>query len=771
MGSFYNLKDLPQLTYINFSLFLFISICGTSPLFSQGFIWEGQVELNGTPAPFATIYLPQYDRGVTADSSGQFYIKDIHSDTLVMKLEYLGAEPQVDTLIRSQTESPRFLIQLEPRSDVLEEVVVIDQQTGIQSPTPFLVSRISTRELEYSGSAGGIMGALQQDPAISAAELGPGIVKPFIRGLGFSRVVTIFQGNKLENHQWGADHGLGINELGIGNVDVIKGPASLLYGSGAIGGVLLMQDDDCLWQDTRWRGEMGMTLHSNSLGVRPTLRLGRAFSSGLFLGAEAAYSSHADYLAGNQRAIGNSRFSNRTLRLHAGFRGERTTHRLSYTYLDQNLGIIEDNELDESLATTRNDRNRLLPFQEVADHILSYNMKWVQNDWVSHLHFSHHINRRTEIEDSFDEVDLGLIQHHSFYTGRISRHLGNGWQHTIGIQGSRIDNSNMTDVQEILIPDALSWENGLFYLGSWERANYFFQGGLRYDYRQVTADASASNLVNYGFILPGNPESKMLSSSFDGWTGSLGMTRFDSRGGSMRINLSSGYRAPDLAELFSNGPHPGTNRFEVGNANFEREQSFQVDMSYAIHGPRWDFQISGYSNWVNHFTFFKSTGEVRPEDGLTIWAFEQAPALLYGFEVEGSYALLPRQNLTAEISAALFRGQRRDRDENLTFIPQDNIRFGVNYSPSRLENLGISTFWTGFAEQNRPGFEEEVTDAYALLEAHIKYQWSWRKQSLSLGLSGFNLLDASYVPHMSILRAFEIPNMGRNIVLNIRYGF
>lgn len=765
------LTHLPKLGRATLPFALLILLSGTFTLYGQHPLWKGKVELDGKPAPFVTIYLPEYDRGITTDSEGHFTIKNIPADTLVVQLEYLGAESKNDTLIRRRSTSAPFLIQLDPRTDVLEQVVVIDQQTGIQSPTPFLVSRISTRELEFSGSSGGIMGALRQDPAISAAELGPGIVKPFIRGLGFSRVVTIFQGNKLENHQWGADHGLGINELGIGNVDVIKGPASLLYGSGAIGGVLLMQDDERLWQDTRWRGEMGMTLHSNSLGIRPTLRLGRAFSSGLFFGAEAAFSSHADYLAGEGRAIGNSRFSNRTLRLNAGFRGQQTTHRLSYTYLKQKLGIIEDNELEESLATTRNDRSRLLPFQEVADHILSYNMKWVQNDWVSHLHLSHHINRRKEIEERFDEVDLGLIQHHSFYTGRISRHVGNGWQHTVGVQGSRIDNSNMTDVQEILIPDALSWENGLFYLAGWERANYFFQGGLRYDYRQVTADASAPQLIDYGFILPGDPADRMLSTSFDGWTGSLGMTRFDARGGSLRINLSTGYRAPDLAELFSNGPHPGTNRFEVGNADFEREQSFQIDVNYAFKGPRWHFQVSGYSNWVNHFTFFKSTGEVRPEDGLTIWAFEQAPAQLFGFEWDGAYSFLPRQNLTAKMSAALFRGQRRDLDENLTFIPQDNVRLGINYSPSRLENLSISTYWTGFARQNRPGFEEEATDPYALWEAHIKYDWNWNQQTLSLGLSGFNLLDARYVPHMSILRAFEIPNMGRNIVLNMRYGF
>ncbi|NBC24762.1 MAG: TonB-dependent receptor [Bacteroidetes bacterium] len=751
-------------------LTIFILISLSFSIFGQMGVWKGKVLFDGKAAPFASIYIPSQQKGLTTDSAGYFLIQDIAADTLVVQVTYVGAIPKADTLIAAPGRD-NFVIRLEAQADILEQVVVIDQQTGIQSPTPFLITRVSSRELEYSGSAGGIMGVLQQDPSISAAELGPGIVKPFIRGLGFSRVVTLFQGNKLENHQWGADHGLGINELGIGRVDIIKGPASLLYGSGAIGGVLLLQDDERLRRTKRWRGEAGLTLHSNSLGVRPTFRLGRSFSSGFFIEIDAALSSHADYLAAKGRPIGNSRFSNRTLRFHSGFLGDRGSHRLSYTYNHQKLGIIEDNELEQSLATSRNDRDQLLPHQKVADHILSYNFKWVNNDWVSNIHLSHHLNTRREIENSFDEVDLGLIQHHSFYTARVSHSGARGWQHTLGLQGSRVDNRNMPEALEILIPDALHWENGLFYLGAFEWNNYYLQGGLRYDYRQVTADASAPHLVDYGFILPGNPGDRKLTTSFDGWTGSLGMTRFDSYGGSLRLNLSTGYRAPDLAELFSNGPHPGTNRFEVGNANFEREQSFQIDLNYSIAGDRWKGQISGYSNWIERFTFFKSTGEVRSEDGLTIWAFEQAPALLYGLEVEGSYTFLKRNNLRIDFSAAVFRGERRDRTENLTFIPQDNLRVGVSYSPNCLDKLNFSTYWSYFARQTRPGFEEEATDPYSLLESHIKYKWSWANQTLSLGLSGFNLLNARYVPHMSLLRAFEIPNPGRNIVLNMRYGF
>src|SRR5690606_2100779 len=125
-------------------------------------------------------------------------------------------------------------------------------------------------------------------------ELGPGIVKPFIRGLGFSRVVTLYQNNKLENHQWGQDHGLGLNGLGVRSVDIIKGPASILYGSGAIGGVLIVKDDESYLSSETITGNIGSTFNSTSNGFRTYGSLGKKFHNNLFFGFDAAYENHAD---------------------------------------------------------------------------------------------------------------------------------------------------------------------------------------------------------------------------------------------------------------------------------------------------------------------------------------------------------------------------------------------------------------------------------------------------------------------------------------------
>lgn len=734
---------------------------------------HGKVTSPEGPAAFATVTIDSLGIGKTTNENGEFVIKSVPPGRYVLTTSYLGFQTRRDTFSAVAGDHLKMELKLEATSTGLEEVVVIDQQTGIQAPTPYLVSRISTRDIQTSGQASGIMGQLESDPAVSAAMLGQGIAKPFIRGLGFSRVVTIFQGNKLENHQWGADHGLGLNELGIARADIVKGPASVLYGSGALGGVIILQDDEELWRQNQWSGEMGLTLHSNSLGLRPTLRLGRAFESGVFVGADAALSSHADYKDGNTRSIGNSRFDNQTVRLHTGYKGQQFENRLSYTYLRQNLGIIEDSEMlpGQSLATTRNDRDLLLPFQEVEDHVVSYSQKIVRQNWVSHFHMSHHMNYRKEIEERRDQVDLGLIQHHSFYNGRISWQSDYPLEHTLGLQGSWIQNRNMESAEEILIPDASIFEQGLYYMSSLDLGNYYIQGGLRYDYRQVVADASAQHLIDYGFVLPGDPLNRKLDTDFTGWTGSLGVSRFWQKGQALRLNLSSGYRAPDLAELFSNGPHPGTNRFEKGNAEFDREQSLQIDLNYSQEYGRWTTQASTYINHINNFTFFAATGEIRPEDGLAIWAFEQAPARLYGGELSFSYDFFAQRSLQVQGQAAWFRGERRDKDENLTFVPQDHYSLRLRYRPTALPKLSLSTRWQWFAAQNRPGFNEEVTDAYQLFDIGVQYEWQMNDQSFEAGVRALNLFNETYISHMSILRAFEVTNPGRNLMLNLRYSF
>ena len=648
--------------------------------------------------------------------------------------------------------------------------MIIDRQTGLNSKTPYNFTPVSMDRIEGKSNPSGVMGVLREVPGVYGAEFGQGIVKPFIRGLGFSRVVTIFQGNKLENQQWGADHGLGVNDLGVKNIDVIKGPASVLYGSGALGGVILVKDDEFYKNSDKISGNFGTSYNSVSNGLRAFTSVGQRFENDWFFGADLAYESHADYKSGDGDIIGNSRFNMTTGRLHFGIDKDNFDNKLSVSFNRQNLGIIGDDELENSNATSRNDRDMQLPFQEVTDVLVSYNQRIDHGDFETVFHISHHFNDRKEIETADNLIDLGFKQHNTFYNARINFDTGK-FSHNFGLQGNFLNNTNQDDVLDILIPDANYAENGAYYMVNYEWKSYFFQGALRYDYRHVKADASNQQFIDAGFVLPGEPESRTLTSNFSGLTGSFGVTKSLGKHQKLKANLSSGFRSPDLAELYSFGQHPGTSRFEIGNSNFEREQSFQLDLNYALTLDRFRLDWSIFGNQIDNYIFFSDTGDIQPESGLQIWQYQQIQALLYGSEINLQYVALKNRQLKLNLSAALVRGDNKDFDEPLTFIPPDNFNFEVEYRLGELQNTSVFSKLRSIARQNRPGFNELETAGYTLLDLGVSHNFNFGIHKLETSLAVQNLFDETYVDHLSILRAFNIPSPGRNVMMNLRFYF
>lgn len=751
----------------------FFSLFIMNALVAQTGSIKGKVTAeNGKPIEFADVVISSLNIGINTDKTGFYQISNLPEGTHEIQVNYLGFDKIIDTISVEKNQTLTLNFELVPGSLFLEEITVIDEQSGLISKTPYTFATLSAEEITMKGNPSGLMGMLREEAGVYGADMGHGIVKPFIRGLGFSRVVTIYQGNKLENHQWGADHGLGVNDLGVKKMEVIKGPASILYGSGAIGGVIIAKDNEDYLYTRELKGNVGFTYNSISGGLRPHISLGKSFDNGFFIAADGAYENHADYKDGNGRIIGNSRFNSNTFRFHTGIQKEKFQNKLSYTYHRQQLGIIEDDEMDddESLATTRYDRQMQLPFQDVKDHIISYRQTTQHKKFQTSINISHHINERDEIEDAFDEIDLGLIQSHTFYNGRISFKPKGIFDNSVGIQGSFINMKNKEVAEEILIPDARVFENGLYYLAGLTLGKYYLQGGIRYDYRMVNADASADHLIDYGFELPGNPADRKLNRNFQGLTGSLGLTRKIKENHTLKFNLSTGYRAPDLAELFSNGPHPGTNRFEVGNADFNREQSYQADANYIFNSSKLTAAFSVFGNIIENYIYFVGSGNFLPS-GLEVWEFRQADAILYGGETNINYTPFDDDRLILSASAAIVRGERLDIDENLTFIPADNYNIGLNFKLFENLNTRFKTNFRYVSNQMRPGFGEMSTDGFGLLNAGIEHRFDFKRQELHLGFSVFNLLNATYFDHMSILRAFEITAPGRNFMVNLQYKF
>lgn len=752
--------------------FIFFITSFNCTIFAQSTQIKGLVKHQNESVAYVNVNIVELGKGTVTDEKGHFLIENIPYGNYTLSISFIGFQTILDEIVVSNEFFEFKTYHLEKSDYLLDEILIVDEQSGLNKRTPYTISSIKADNIELKGNPSGLMGLLKEEPGISGAEMGHGIVKPFIRGLGFSRVVTIYQGNKLENHQWGADHGLGVNDLGVIQIEVIKGPASILYGSGAIGGVIIVKDNESYFKSDKLYANVGFTFNSVSRGLRPNFSMGKSFQNGFFVAGDFAYENHSDYNDGNNRIIGNSRFNTQTNRFHLGINREKFKNKLSYSYHIQKLGIIEDAEMDdeESLATNRKDRDMQLPFQKVSDHIISYKQTCYHKKITSYFNISHHINSRDEIENNFNEIDLGLLQNHTFYNLRIAHRLSQKVNQNIGLQGSFIKNINKPKVQEILNPDARVFENGIYYLIDFDLDNYFVQAGIRYDYRFVEADASAQHLVDYGFILAGNPENRKLTRSFQGMTGSIGISRKIKDYNTLKLNFSTGYRAPDIAELFSNGPHPGTNRFEMGNADFKREQSFQADLGWILKTSKFSVNSSVFVNFVQNYIFFAATDKLTPSE-LEIWEFNQANGLLYGGEVSLNYSPLKDEKLFLSANAALVRGIRTDINENLTFIPADNYRFYISSKPIDKLKLYFHSTLKFVAQHKNPGFGESNTNGYLLWSMGANHTFDFKQHKMSVGLSVFNLLNNTYFDHMSILRAFEVTSPGRNFMVNLQYNF
>jgi iron complex outermembrane receptor protein len=276
--------------------------------------------------------------------------------------------------------------------------------------------------------------------------------------------------------------------------------------------------------------------------------------------------------------------------------------------------------------------------------------------------------------------------------------------------------------------------------------------------------------VQQGYVLPQDDGSGKLGRLFTGFTGSFGYSFQFKEGAILKSNFSSGYRAPDIAELFANGNHPGTNRFEVGNIEFNREQNVQLDASFAKKNKVFEYEISIFGNLVKNYIFFSDSGDTT-SNGLNIWSFNQKDALLYGGEFFAEYTPLERDKLGISLSGNLIRGVETAQGESLTFIPADRIVLQFNYKPISQQPLFVFSALQQVFRQQRPGFNETSTPGYQLCTAGAKYELQIQRQTLTFAVTGFNLLNVQYVDHISILRAFSIPSPGRNLMLNLQWRF
>jgi iron complex outermembrane receptor protein len=624
--------------------------------------------------------------------------------------------------------------------------------------TALNLTDLSAEKMRSRG-AFNISDGLTAIPGISQMNTGVAISKPVIRGLHGNRLQTVFSGLRFDNQQWQDEHGLGISDIGVDHVEIIKGPASLLYGSEAVGGVINIIEEKNA-EEGKIVGDLNTRFLSNTLGNATDLGF-RGNNNNRNWRLRAGYESDADYQDGKDVRILNSRFSGYYFKASYGFTKKKWTCQNNYNGSLNNFGFImsdskTDKDLDDRFSRTMDG-----PHHTVLLNILSsQNIIALKNSMLK-LNLGAQSNIRMEDEGG-GEISLNMHLSSLVYNLQWIKMLTEKTELIISSQGILQNNTNYG--KRIIVPDANMTETGLSFFLNRKFGRLILEGGLGGNYRHIRTFESG------GFNTPDKTIGP-FERSLPSLNGMLGATYNPGEHWNIKLCGSTGFRSGNMAELASNGLHEGIFQYEIGNPDLKAEQNFNTELALNYTSGQFEFSLAGFNNYFNNYIYLAPTAETFY--GITIFRYFQSNADLYGGEA--AITLKPNGLKGLEISSnfATVTGLLSD-SAYLPFIPANKLHGEIRYTfslKSVLKNFYVSASNDYIFRQDQPAVNETSTKDYNLLNAGIGTELVMGKQTVKLSVICNNMLNEYYYDHLSRFKPYGFHNIGRNIILNIQIPF
>ena len=707
-------------------------------------------DLRNQPIKGVSVYASELYKGTTTDENGKYTFFNLPNRNLKSSFAFAGFATQNKTVSNLENENTLNVI-LEEVIFEMDEVIVSTAFNKIQSQNVMKVEHESIKNLQRKGTATLIEG-LATIPGLAQVSTGASIGKPVIRGLSGNRVLVYSQGVRIENQQFGDEHGLGLNDSGVESVEVIKGPASLLYGSDALGGVLYFNPEKFANANT-FKANFSQKYFSNTAGSSSSFGLKTATDYWKFM-ARGSYNTHSDYRISGGDRVTNTRYNETDFKTGIGYSNAKFSSVLRYNYNDLDLGIPE-----EGIADQTKSKKTGFPKQGVFNHLLSLNSVFFFEKSKMDLDLGYIANDRSEFEDS-NVAALHMKLKTFNYNAKYHFPKKGKIETIIGVQGMHQTNANSGE--EYLIPDAVTNDFGVFGTANYEWNSHVLQAGLRFDNRKISTEAHG--------ILGDEGSFEAISNSYDSFNASLGYKTNLADNMTLRLNVASGFRAPNLAELTSNGVHEGTNRYEVGNSDLETEQNVQADLNLEYKTDHFEFFVNGFYNHINNYIYTSATGAMIENNA--VFNYIQNNAKLYGGEIGLHFHPHPLDWLHFETSFETVTGEKQNGDY-LPLIPankwNNTIRteFQIrNWMEDAFATLNVSST---FNQKKVSGFETE-SSGYNLVNLGFGGTVKLGKTVFDVNINGNNLFDKRYVTHLSRLKIDGIPNIGRNIIFGVNFN-
>ena len=674
----------------------------------------------------------------------------------------------------------------------LNELVV----TGVTGDTKLKhstapISIVRPQELRATSSTN-IIDAIARQPGMAQLTTGSGISKPIIRGLGYNRVVVMSDGVRQEGQQWGDAHGVEVDGNSIHSVEILKGPASLMYGSDAMAGVVILHAQPVMALGTM-RASAATEYQTNNGLFSYTLSMAGNQQGLVWDGRFSQKMAHA-YKNKYDGYVPGSQFRERSGRLMLGVNRQWGHSHLTGVIYHLTPSIVEgerDEETGELISNGDDVKTygKALPFQQVKHYKVVWDNSLNLASGYLKAVVGYQQNVRQEYEEDYDQPGLHLKLHTVTYDLRYLTHEHQGWRWTAGANGMYQQSRNHGD--EYLIPDYRLFDLGLYATVSKTLGRWTLNGGLRYDHRHV----KSNELMDDGAL-----RFQAFSRNFDGVTGSIGAVCNLNDHFNLRMNVARGFRTPNISELASNGVHEGSQRYERGNQQLKAEYSLQADLGLDFTSRYVTAQLALFANRIDNYIFLERDLQNPDPDYLT-YAYTQGDARLLGFEAGVDFHPVHSVHLANTFSYVDAR-QLHQSDDDARYLPftpaprwTSELKWELAHHAHatvgrhrhdehpkgfRLNNAFVAANIECYLTQNHihsANATETRTPSYTLLNlsAGTDLTVSGRKIA-ELYVVANNLLDRTYQSHLSRLKYLDtdpvtgrqgVYNMGRNVTFKL----
>lgn len=657
----------------------------------------------------------------------------------------------------------------EKSQDIVVTGVFQRSQQDILSGTSVLTGTALVRDLKPT-----IGDTLAKQPGVSATSFGPNASRPILRGLQGERVRVLTDGiGSFDVSNTSVDHAVVINPLTAERIEVLRGPSALLFGSAAIGGVVNVVDRRIPRQvpDEPVHIE-GLATYGTAANERSISAAADApLSDKIVFHMDGSYSKTDDLDTGSHILSGALRAEaassdDPAIAALADLNGKLPNSASETWNVAGGLALITDGG-NLGFSVSHFDSLYGVPVRYALDpsteaEKVRLNMKQTRADVRAEVNagggFLDKIRFRAGFADyQHEEIEETGEVGTTFFSQGFEARLEllqakrGGWEGAFG--GQMLMRNFDVDGEEKFLPKNETRQFGFFTLQSLDLGKLRVEAGARYEHGDVSAAADADI---------GN---SALRRTFDSISGSIGASYAVAEGWRLGVNGSHSQRAPSAEELFANGPHAGTQSFEIGNTDLKEEKSWGLEATLHGSGDGYSFSASAYHSWFDNYIYDERTGAI--EDGLPVYRYRQGKARYYGFEAEGSVKLAQLGGYAVNLDG--LADYVRAHVENAgpaPRIPPLRMLAGLEAQGERLQGrLEVEHVF----DQKRIAVNETPTDDYTLVNASLSFK-PMAGNGTTIVLSANNIFDVEARRHASFLKDYA-PLAGRDLRLSTRFTF